>query len=727
MFSFLKRRRPDADSIVAERWGTCFHWYEQKRFPEEDTASYSASIRGGGLTLAVKKPDCLAWITSRLYRYRDFVLEGNLRFDPGNGYSAAGFLLRYINDENFYLLLVSNHGYLRFDAVFNLKPLHLIGWTELPSREGEELSLKVIANGSHFSFYSDDEWVAEVEDETLPSGTFGVAAQNFGEKDRASFSWERIDIDSRPLEVEKAYLRWARFIPALHEQRIRLARTFFAMERYSEAVIQLNKALAMKTGSAEEYLLRGEAYLKLKLFDRALESVEKCLELEPARIEALQEKANLLYLAKDFLKARDYLRSILPLLEDNPRLWNLLGNCEYSLGNWDKALAAYREAAALEPETALYWTNAARVEERLSRPQEALKAYATAARLLFKEESYDELTLILPRAKELAVNGRGELQELQAIEGKMLFHEGRLEAAAGLFGSLIAEDSQDSAVYYLYGLILGRQGRRAEARRFLEKAANLEPGYHLYWMRLAENLFLQGLDPLEALSKARELAAEDPWVNNLSGQVLMAQGRFEEAWSCFQAALQAAPAEADLYLNASELLARQKRYGEAVALISAGLDTCGEKAALYNRRGNLKVAAGGRGSALQDYEQALRLEPESAEYAENAASACIELDRILRAEELLGRLLETSPTASVYNLTGNLAALKGEYARAELSYRQALSLEPGNSEVSLNLASLYLATGDVAKARALAEEVLGREPRAARALGLLQRLSRPQA
>ena len=727
MFSFLKRRRPDADSIVAERWGTCFHWYEQKRFPEEDTASYSTRIQGGGLTLAVKKPDCLAWITSRLYRYRDFVLEGSLRFDPGNGYSAAGFLLRYINDENFYVLLVSNHGYLRFDAVFNLKPLPLIGWTELPPREGEELSLKVIANGSHFSFYSDEEWVAEVEDETLPSGTFGVAAQNFGEKDRASFSWERIDIDSRPLEVEKAYLRWARFIPALHEQRIRLARTFFAMERYCEAVIQLNKALAVKTGSAEEYLLRGEAYLKLKLFDRALESVEKCLELEPARIEALQEKANLLYLAKDFLKARDYLRSILPLLEDNPRLWNLLGNCEYSLGNWDRALAAYRGAAALEPETALYWTNAARVEERLYRPREALKAYATAARLLFKEESYDELTLILPRAKELAGNGRGELQELQAIEGKMLFHEGRLEAAAGLFGSLIAEDSQDSAVYYLYGLILGRQGRRAEARRFLEKAASLEPGYHLYWMRLAENLFLQGLDPLEALSKARELAAEDPWVNNLSGQVLMAQGRFEEAWSCFQAALQAAPAEADLYLNASELLARQKRYGEAVALISAGLDTCGEKAALYNRRGNLKVAAGGRGSALQDYELALRLEPESVEYAENAASACIELDRILRAEELLGRLLETSPTASVYNLTGNLAALKGEYARAELSYRQALSLEPGNSEVSLNLASLYLATGDIAKARALAEEVLGREPRAARALGLLQRLSRPQA
>jgi hypothetical protein len=72
----------------------------------------SARIRRGGFTLQIDKADHFAWVTAP-WKYRDFVLEAALDFDPGNGHCAAGFVLRYINEENFYYFLVSSQ-YKRF-------------------------------------------------------------------------------------------------------------------------------------------------------------------------------------------------------------------------------------------------------------------------------------------------------------------------------------------------------------------------------------------------------------------------------------------------------------------------------------------------------------------------------------------------------------------------------------------------------------------------------------
>ena len=83
---------------------------------------------------------------------------------------------------------------------------------------------------------------------------------------------------------------------------------------------------------------------------------------------------------------------------------------------------------------------------------------------------------------------------------------------------------------------------------------------------------------------------------------------------------------------------------------------------------------------------------------------------VLRAEELLDRLLEVAPTAAAYNLVGNLAVVQQDHLRAELAYQEALSKDPGNPEVTLNLVSLYLAQGGYAKARETLAPVLERSP-----------------
>ncbi len=759
MLWFL-RPRPAPDARIEERWGTRFGWLERGRLEEEDTPAFATRKKGGRFTLELKRRNLFAWSVSRLYRYRDFVLATRFRLEAGNGQSAAGIVFRYIDEENFYYFLVSSRGSFRLDAVVNGHPAALIEWTECPFLKAEEIELRAIARGDHFSFYAAEEWLAEIEDERLGEGTLGLAAQNFDERDRAVYEFQELQVDSRPVEVEKAFERWVRVLPADPACRMALGRTFFAMGRYNLAAVQVRRALRQgralrqeralppdplhpqRAAAADDRFFLGEILLRLGLHEEALAAFEACLRLAPGRQEALLEKANLLYLMGRHLEAREAARQVLPHFERNPVLVNLLGNVEYALGNWEPALAAYRSAAALEPESGLFRLHAARSLERLGRAEEALAAYLEAARLLFRQEELADLELILARLKKLDAQN----PEVLAIEARLLFRDGKLEEAERIFSRLIEAGTDDSAVHFLHGLVLAGRGERREAAGHLAAACRLEPAYPLYWLRLAENLHLLGEDPHEALGNAIRLAPGDPWVNNLLGMVRLEAGRLEEAGEALRKALEAAPGEADILINYSEYLDRAGQRDRALEILAeaagapsaaaapaaaaalapsaavAALGTSAAQAALANHRGNLLARAGRTAEAVRDYERAVRLEPDNPRYAENCAGACIELDMILRAEELLGRLLERAPSPSVYGKVGNLAALKREHARAEAAYREGLRLDPGDRDLQLNLAALQLERNDYHQAKEAVGRLLAQDPGHAGGLRLLERI-----
>lgn len=742
--------RPAAGGRVEEQWKTRFGWLQRSRLAEENTPAYATRRKGGRFTLELKRRNLFAWSVSNQYRYRDFVLQTRLQPDPGNGYSAVGFVFRYVNEENFYYVLASSRGAFRLDAVANGHPRSLIEWTECPFLKAGELELRVIARGDHFSFYAAEEWLAEIEDETLREGALGLAAQNFDERDRAAFAFLELVIDSRPLAVERAFERWVRYVPADPSCRLRLARTFFAMSRFNLTVVQIRKALKTLSAAAQaagkdragppvpadDQFIFGESLLRLGLHEEALQAFERCMEIDPGRKDALLEKANLLYLMNRHLEARQLIRRILPDFPRHPILINLLGNVEYALGNWEQALEAYRAAAGLEPASGLFPLHAARSLERLGRTEEALAAYLLAARLLFRQEEYGDLELILARLKKLAP----EHPQVLACEARLLFRDGRQEEAERIFIRLIEEGTDDSAVHFLHGLALAGKGERREAVTHLARACDLEPDVPLYWLRRAENLHLLGEDPWQALETASRLAPQDPWINNLRGVLLMEEGRLEEAGSWLAKALEAAPAEAAILINYTELLDRAGQREQALELLAGGEDAAwtaqpsrgngpsaasagpAAAAALANHRANLLARAGRTAEAVRDYERAVRLQPDNPRYLENCAACCIELDMILRAEELLTRLLEKAPSPSVYNKVGNLALLKREYRRAELAYREGLTLAPRDPDLQLNLTALYLERDDYRQAKEAVGKLLEQDPRHAGALQLLERI-----
>ncbi|MGA2641787.1 MAG: tetratricopeptide repeat protein [Spirochaetia bacterium] len=678
--------------------------------------------------LTLRKDSVFAWETlSDGRRFTDFILEAEVDPDPSNGHSAAGVIFRHVNDENFYSFLLSSRGNFRVDILFNNHPMKLVDWTRVPEPDPERSSagvasrlLRVVGHGSRHSFSVDDEWVAEVEDEMLPEGSIGFAAQNFAGSGPGVFRLRRFLLDARPLVVERDHQRSWYYAPVSPAARLRLAETLYASDSYRPAAVQLRKGLKGRDGTPREHFLLAECYMRLSMYDDALAEVDLVLAAQPAHSEASLEKANLLYLSHRLLEARDSLNQGFAegTIARSAGSWNLLGNAEYGLGNWEKAVEAYRMAADEQPEMPLFAQNAARALEQAGRREEAVQMYLHAARRLFAEEAFDELSLVVPRLRSLAP----EHPEALALDAKMLYREGKIDQAFSILRRLEDEGSSDSAVHYLLGIILTGRGARAEALPRLARAAALEPDFPLYHFRLAETLHILGSDPREPLARARTLAPTDPWVNNLEGQLRMEAGDPAGAVGFLLAARGAAPQEEVICLNLSEALARSGRSAEALEVVDAYSRAAGENARTENQRGNILALLGDKQGAVREYEKAIRMDPENPAYKENCAAACIELDMVHRAEELLAQVEPDHPSASVYNLLGQVAALKGERARAELAYSMGLQREPDNPDISVNLALLQRERGRHDEARELLLSVLAARPGHSRARSLLERI-----
>jgi len=716
------------------------------RFLASDEGAYAARYAEGALELELRKPDLFAWTEAPLYRYADFVAEGELEFSPSCPYAACGFLFRYQDESNFYSILVSNEGRFRLDAVFNGNPRPLVAWTELPAAAGPSFSLRLIARGSHVTVLVDDQWAAEAVDETFGSGFLAFAGQNYGAGERASFSLRSFFVESRPVEVETWYYRWNYYVVPEAGARRALAETFLAMGEYLAAAVQLRKIERRRALDADELFLKAEASLRLGLQDDAAEALDACLAAKPDKREAVEEKANLLYLRGRALELRDFLATLGTAVAESPRLQGLAGHARFALGDFEGAALEYRKAADLSASDgegagqSLFRMNEARAWDQAGRKAEAAEAYVRAARLFFEQEADDDLALALGRIQALRPRSPG----LKEIRAKVLFRQGKKAEAGRLLEELADKGSEDSAVHYLLGLVKAERGDRDAALASFERAARLEPGYPLYASRFAEALFLAGRDYAAELARALELAPEDGWTRNLAGQAALARGDLAGARTQLEAARATLPDAPEPAMNLAELESREGKLDAALALLAP----FPESAACRNLAGNALAraaetteagaseqgAAAATGAAAdrdallaraaREYERAVALEPGVAEYQENLAAAYIEMERYSDAESCLRKALEARQGPRACLLAGNLALVYGDYPRAEAAYRLGLEAAPEDPALLAALGRCYLGERKAAKARDCASRLsaldAAKEPEAPRLAARLE-------
>lgn len=714
MFEFLKRmfRRapePEPGLIPEELWTSELDKPSAGRFRPVSEDRYRASYRqGGGFELALLKRNLFAWAEAPEPRHEDLALEAQIEFSDAEGRCAAGFLLRAEGDSDFLYVLVSNKGFLRVDAVFNGKPHPVVPWTECPEPVGSSFNLKVVLTGTRLVAAVDDRWTAECEDETVRQGRLAFAAQNYDDADQAVCTLRYILLETRPLEVEAWRLRWSVLETADPAQRVRLARSLAAGGLDVPALIQLRRAEKSRPLDAEELFLRAECSLRLGLLEDAESALRASLAAfgdapdDRARL-AREELANLLYLRGNYLELRDQLSG--RDLSDSPRLSGLLGHAYWNLGDWEDAARAYGRAARAEPGMPIFSLNEARSWDQARNRDEAARAYETAARGFLAQDAYEDLEECLRRLKSL----RPRSDFTAALEGKTLFREGKKAEAEKIFRRLAAKGTEDSAVFYLLGLILSEREERAQAVEFLRRACGMESTFPLYWFRLAEALFLSGdaEGAREPWAKARDLAPEDGWILNLGGLLAEGRGARDEAIRLFRAARERLPDQVEPVLNLSETLDAAGRTPEALEALAAFPDS----AAARNQAGNILARRGRLDEAAAEYDRAVRAaagtapaETES-EYRTNYAACCLELDRYSDAEEQLRHALQKAPTRRAYLLAGDLAARYGDRYRAETAWLAGLELFPGDPDLLERLFRHRLYRGALEEAEKTARDL----------------------
>ncbi len=684
---FARKFRTDPTAVIEEVWTPSFKKPRKERFLLEDTDTLGTRIGDGSLVLTLKKKNVFGWVENPWYRYRDFVLEATIDVDQTNGHASAGFLLRRADDRNYYFFLVSPAGRFRFDVVFNGNPRTLIAWTACPVR-GEQIVIRIVARGSYFSFRLDEEWIAEIEDETIDAGSITFAAQNYDETDNARFDLTKLKINSRPFDVEAQYYRWRRYVPVDLERRLILARSLASQGDFSAAVVQYSLVQKAQKLTFDDLLTFSECYLQNGFIDEADLAIDLALQLDESNPSALAAKANLLYRQNKIIQLRDFLAERPEVLEGNGVMWNLFGNAWYALGNNEEAARAYEQASAIDPDTSVYLINTARSWENLGENEKALGSYLNAARLLFREESYTELSGILPQVERLDTGN----SEALAIRGKLAFGEGRYDEAEKNLAAVLEDGCTDSSVCYIHGILLVQRGEREKAAGFFEKATELEPDYYLYWFRRGENEHILNRDSKDAIQHALELQPEDKWILNLAGLVDLEQGKTASALESLKKAYTQVETNADvirlededILINYSEALYRSGDASGAVTILS----TAKENPMLLNQLGNILSREDECEPAIEAYERAMRLAPEDRNLHLNCAAACIEVDKVHRAEEILNSVLDHGDDATAFNLLGNTAQIKGERQRSEAAYLQALAIDPAHEEAAVNLADL---------------------------------------
>ncbi|WP_020611927.1 tetratricopeptide repeat protein [Sediminispirochaeta bajacaliforniensis] len=707
----LFSRKPEAGSIVTERWETSFSEKEaHRRFDVGGGPGYRAAYREGYFSLELQKPDFFAWVQDQQYQYDDVLVEIEMTIPSGAeemNYSA-GLLLRKISEDSFYYVLVSDTGMFRFDFVFNGHPRTLIPWTAAPrgaaaaekddSSGFRRVTLKLIARGTSFTFFIDGAWAGEVEDDGGRSGYIALAAQRYHarnpqEGDRTEVRFLSLLVESRPVEVEIEYLRWTRAIKPSPEQRIILARRFFDFGNFGPALIQLKRAFTGRAPLPEEELLLAECYLSLGFYDSALLHIERILEGDPGMEEALREKAGVLYLQgriDELLGLLDTMEAQKPL---SSALLNLRGNALSSLGRFDQAADLYRRAFEGDPSVSQFALNAAASFERSGKNTEALAMYRKAAGELYRQQAWDELERAIAAVRRYAPDD----PEALAIEGKIAFEDGNWARAEALLRPLVQRGCGDSAVYYLCALLDLHRNDLASAAALTDAALALEPDYPLYHFKRAEIGYLSGKGNEEEARRALELDRENGWNWNLLGLILLDERKDAEALDLFEHAKQLLPEEPEPIINYSEALLRLRGCKAAVSCIDDAL-TCLSSPQLFNRKGNILSASHRYDEAADAYLAAARDEPANPLWRENGAAALLAADRVPEAERILARLLEENPTALRYRLTGQAAFRTGEYSRALSAFQAAVESDPKDPFCRADLAEMLMVRGRYSEA-----------------------------
>ena len=414
-----------------------------------------------------------------------------------------------------------------------------------------------------------------------------------------------------------------------------------------------------------------------------------------------------------------------------------LGWSQLALEKPQQALSSFSRALTARPGFTAALFGQARAFEKMKNSAKAMSvidqllakapghpgAHLFKVSLLLAENELKDAEALLKKTLTLKNNSApAELGLAQAQLGDLARRRGQNNEARKLFQNALRIDPRNAKAHLGLGRLLYGSGAFTNALTHLQQARSLDPT-SVHAAALAAQAVIALGKPLEArnsLAAIMKIAPEAPEILFIQGRVDEAVKNLPSAEKFYIQAIEKNPAYFPPYLHLSRIYLDQKKGKQATTLLNQASKKIPASPAVRIAMGEVFYATKKLDQALENFEEALRLDP-------NLNSALFQIANVLtdqgKLEEARERYLALQKKDQNYpDLSLKLGALNvllKDYKQAALEYDQALTMEAPADTIRLEAASAYLLAGQPDKAIAQGTLVINSSPMLTRARALV--------
>lgn len=408
-----------------------------------------------------------------------------------------------------------------------------------------------------------------------------------------------------------------------------------------EAETSLQAALALRPESVEARYALGGVYFSQGAYEEAAREWQRVAETapdEPIVYTSLAHAYEKLQRLDEAIAA--YQKALALRADADTHVY--LGLIYQQQGNYEAAIAEYRQAVALDPQNALAYSALGEVYDQQGKLDEAATAFKQALALAESAALHAQLAGVYRRQGDLAA-ATAEYERAVALDpqdwqsrlqlGRLYSEMGQLDRAEEHFRAALAANSKSPEIRYSLGFVAYKRCDLSTMEQEMKAAAALAPESVLYQGALAAVHEARGRDDEAAGIYAEMQAATvgDAVAHLLAGDYLLRTSRLDEATREFQLVLEApnsGPVLTSLaHSGLGQLYAARDQVIPAMSQFRLAARAFPANADAQAWLGDLALRTGNAGSALAAYDRATALLPEHAQQisADNAAVLAVSL------------------------------------------------------------------------------------------------------
>ncbi len=500
-----------------------------------------------------------------------------------------------------------------------------------------------------------------------------------------------------------------------------------ALTRYekrdlSGAIVQLKTALQADSKLLAAHVLLGKALLSTGDVGAAEVAFAEALRLGVNRAEVvvwLARTAEAQGKQRELIDSPRYQLAGLPA-STQAQLLLIKAGAHSDLGDPRSALKAIEDARAIDPGSADGWLAEVPVRIRARQFTEALVAVekaraidANSAEMHYQHGAVLHVQGNLPGA--LAAYDKALLANPDHVDARVaragiaLDLKRHADAAADI-GYLTSKRPNEPRGWYLGAVLAEREGKAQAVKAALLRITALMDPVPIDYIRYRPQLLLlngqahYGLGQNEKAKPLFELfqrAQPGSPVSKLLANIYILEGNHDRAVDALEQYLRAFPNDSQaMALLAGAHMARG-RHTRAAALMQQALQTK-DAPELYAAYGLSLLGAGRGGDALSQLETAYKKDPGQTQAAVALVGLYLRSNQLPKALTVAQALVSRQPSnASYHNLLGIVRAQAGDAAGTRKAFEQALLLDPGFVQATVNLARLEGAANKLARAQEL--------------------------